>query len=308
MRKVFIIIISLVALFSSLSIVTAYAEVDNDPKMVVAFGDSITFGYTVDGNSYAKIYCDEKGYTLNNYAQVGMTSAQLLELLETDLDYSDASEILLWIGANDLLQTVTMYATEKGIDYNNITYEDVTIIKNAINSSEFRAAMQNAVANFEVNLVKIINDIKQRSAGKIFLFTQYNPYNGVNIVMPSTGESLNLGLITEEWIEKINIVITSLDGAKIVDTFFIIEDTEEKCVNAEINVLTNSFDFDPHLNSKGHEMVYKSLLNSHEEKNDSQNSNQTESIYIIIIVSSLLMLSAIVFFISIRRKKRILEK
>ena len=44
MRKVFIIIISLVALFSSLSIVTAYAEVDNDPKMVVAFGDSITFG------------------------------------------------------------------------------------------------------------------------------------------------------------------------------------------------------------------------------------------------------------------------
>ena len=305
MRKLFIVILLLLTIFSSLSTVTAHAEVNNEAKTVVAFGDSITYGYTVDGNSYAKIYCDEKGYTLNNYAQVGMTSIQLLELLETDLDYSRATEILLWIGANDLLQTVTNFASEKGIDYNNITYEDVKLIKSIASSSEFRTVMQSAVDSFAVNLENILNTIKQKNSGKIFVFTQYNPYSGVNIVMPSTGESLNLGLIAEEWIEKLNTVITKQKNVEIVDTFFSIEESEEKCVNAEINVLTNTFEFDPHLNLTGHKVVYQSLLKSLAIKKEIPHNSQSNLLFVFLPIIGGISLLFVVLFVIVRIRKKL---
>ena len=305
MRKLFIVFFLLLTIFSSLLSITAYAEVNNETKTIVAFGDSITYGYTVDGNSYAKMYCDEKEYTLKNYAQVGMTSAQLLELLETDLDYSDAAEILLWIGANDLLQTVTDYASKKGIDYNNITYEDVMLIKSIVSSSEFRTVMQSAVDSFAVNLENILSKIKQKSSDKILVFTQYNPYSGVNIVMPSTGDSLNLGLIAEEWIEKLNTVITKQKNVEIVDTFFALEQSEEKCVNAEINVLTNTFEFDPHLNVTGQKVVYQSLLKDIAiEENVEFDSKSNNSFILIPIIGGILLLFIALFFV-IRSERRL---
>ena len=282
----------------------AIVEAAEENKIIVSFGDSLTYGYTVDGNSYAKIYADANGYELNNFAEVGMTSAELLDLLKTDLNYFNASEILLWIGANDLLQTVNNYASEKGIDYDNITSEDIAFIKSEIQSNEIRSAIQNAIDKFAVNLNEIIKTIKQNSSCKLFLFTQYNPYSGVNIVMPSSGQSLNLGLIAEEWIEKMNDVILKQKNVFIVDTFYAIEGAEEKCVNVDINILTNTFEFDPHLNQAGHKKIYQSLINSIEEINKPISAQKFNIWVVLFPTVGVLCLGVITFFI-IRKIKNI---
>lgn len=302
MKKFFTILLLTALLFSTLS-ADAFAE-QNEYKTVVAFGDSLTYGYTVDGNSYAKIYADEKGYTLYNYARIGMTSAELADFLETDLNYSTSDEILLWIGANDLLQTASNYASQKGIHYENMTVGDIELIRKEVKENNFRMAMQKAVDDFAVYLDKILKTIKQNSTGRIFLFTQYNPYSGINIAIPSTGESLNVGLITEEWIEKLNNVITSCENVDIIDTFFAIENAEEKCVNVEINILTNTFNFDPHLNGIGQREVYKSFLKSIEQDMELSEPRQKNPIYIVLSISGILILTGTIVFITAKKASK----
>lgn len=224
----------------------AYAET----KKVIAFGDSLTYGYGVEGNSYAKIYADEKGYSLTNYAEIGMDSTGLLEFLQAEnVDCSQADEIILWIGANDLLHALYDYADDKGIDYNNIKNENVENLKNQLNSAEFTAKMNETIKTFGENLAEILSEIKAKGGGRIYLFTQYNPYDGI------VAGGINVGAISEKWIKKLNNVVAEQEGVIIVDASFAVKSSQEKCVNAEVDLNYGKIETDPHLTAEGHRVV-----------------------------------------------------
>lgn len=246
MKKFFGIIFSVLLLFS-LPTATANAETKN----VAAFGDSLTYGYGVDGESYAKIYADEKGYSFANYAEVGMDSQGLKELLKTDApDYSEADEIILWIGANDLLHALYEYADEKGIDYDNIKNESVDNIKNQLNSEEFNEKMRETVKTFEKNLVEILEILRGNGGNcRIYLFTQYNPYDGIII------SGINIGNIADKWVRRLNNVIAEREGVVIVDAYFVVRNSQEKCVNADVDLNFGRMDLDPHLTAEGHREI-----------------------------------------------------
>lgn len=237
-------LVAIMCLFSST--LQAYAGT----KKVIAFGDSLTYGYGVDGNSYAKIYADDKGYSLTNYAEIGMDSTGLLEFLQTEnVDCSQADEIILWIGANDLLHALYAYADDKGIDYKNIKNENVENIKNQLNSTEFTAKMNETIKTFGENLAGILSAIKAKRGGRIYLFTQYNPYDGIVI------GGINVGAISEKWIKKLNNVIAEQEGVIIVDASFAVKSSQEKCVNAEVDLNYGKIETDPHLTAEGHRVV-----------------------------------------------------
>jgi lysophospholipase L1-like esterase len=97
-----------------------FADVISKPvsfanKSVVAFGDSITAGYTSGStrtdNPYIKILCDKVGATLDNRAVAGSTFVhrQPNDIVDKVLEYTGSADII-WVagGTNDFNQNVTI--------------------------------------------------------------------------------------------------------------------------------------------------------------------------------------------------------
>ncbi len=108
---------------------------------IVAFGDSITFGYGVGAShSYPSILTSLCGHQIDNEGVSGETSAEGLERLAGVLEKSDAKLIILCMGGNDIIQgksqkllkdnllTMVKMAKEKGLQVLLVGVPDITII------------------------------------------------------------------------------------------------------------------------------------------------------------------------------------
>lgn len=188
----------------------AYAE-ENKP-VYLALGDSITNAYQPGGShltdeSFVSILANEKGYTAVNKGVDGNTATGILAQIESgDLDeYIKSAEVItITCGGNDLMnllyeKTAELFNATYATKYGSITGKDVIeilalgsddpmkkniILLGALTAiqkmddpkgylNEFNASLD----AFIENLNKVTSAIKtQNPNAKIFVATQYNPY------------------------------------------------------------------------------------------------------------------------------------
>ena len=264
MKKIFVVVICFLS-FAAVMILPLYSPIPStaaaeNASVILAFGDSITNGYGVGReNSYAKTFADRNDYAVDNRAVDGLDSDGLLEILQTvDIAEIEHAEcVIVYIGANDILQIVV----EELDVFSSETPDTDTLnaVKIRLNSSEFKAAMSAAINRFAVNYGQIIEYIKSYNSSVITM-TVYNPYDGIQFKNPLTGGGFNLGLVTEEYVEKINAVICARTDTKIIDIFtaFNNYDGIEPLVFADFMELT-AVNTDPHPTLKGQALIYETL-------------------------------------------------
>ncbi|MDR1906576.1 MAG: hypothetical protein LBQ27_06715 [Clostridiales bacterium] len=236
-----------------------------------------------------------------------MTSGELLSAIK-DVDQNEiraAAYVIVYIGANDILSLVSneMNALTDG---NNPSISEFNEAAARLNSVAFKADAQNAVDMFKENYAEIINYIKTLN-NNIMAATIYNPYDGIIIENPYLGlNRLNLGLLTEEWIEKLNAVIASYSELKIADVFsaFASYKGEAPLVNAYVDILDMDYEFDPHPTIDGQKLIAEVFQAKYSE---APPKNEQKSYLWLIILSSCLGGAAIiggtVLFV-LRKRKR----
>ncbi|MDR3262782.1 MAG: GDSL-type esterase/lipase family protein [Clostridiales bacterium] len=231
---------------------------------MLAFGDSITNGYGVGReNSYVKLFADENGFNLTNYAVDGLKSGGLKTILdgclsdtEKTAEIKNAKLIMVCIGANDILSVV-------GEEFDGLsqtpTPTNINALTERLSSAEVRIKLQDAVDAFAVMFQEIIAELSALN-DNIVAMTVYNPYSGIIIENPARGiNRFNLGLMTELWIEKINAIIKAQPSIKIFDLYRAFEEYTgtEKLVVADFNLA--SINTDPHPTLKGQSYIYETL-------------------------------------------------
>jgi lysophospholipase L1-like esterase len=173
--KLFLVLI----LFFYLSIPMAFAKNEKENgHLLVALGDSITFGYNLDptnaypsSQAFPALIADDFHYQLRNFGIPGDTSADLLAHLKTKTyrqALSHAVVITLDIGSNDLLQGATSIIQSLIL---NPTY---------VPTAADMAILQNITANLAGNLGGIIAQIREVTDAPIVLYTIYNPFYGAD--------------------------------------------------------------------------------------------------------------------------------
>ncbi len=144
-----------------------------ESSILVALGDSITYGLYLDADvtkpsTLAFPHLIEAGkHEVINLGVPGLTSAQLLQLLQTNEEYltavQQASIITVNIGNNDLLQAAGIAeAIENG--------EPIII------DEELQNKLDGAVLEMAQNLQAIMGMIRQQSDAPVVLYNLYNPF------------------------------------------------------------------------------------------------------------------------------------
>jgi len=87
----------------------------NNNQVIVAFGDSLTFGQGVETeNSYPSLLAKDTGRRVVNLGVSGETSSQALERLDEVFSYNPGI-VIIEFGANDFFQRVGVSATVENI-------------------------------------------------------------------------------------------------------------------------------------------------------------------------------------------------
>ena len=169
----------------------------------LALGDSITTGYAPDGKverPFADQVAAAQGYTLDNKAEDGETSATLKEKLATPgseelAAAASADLITITIGGNDLMGALYDYLAEKWsadhtddpktaqeiqamlINLNPADLGNLQILVGYLSGFASSSQAITALQGFTTNLTAIVGAIKQvNSTATILVATQYNPY------------------------------------------------------------------------------------------------------------------------------------
>lgn len=152
----------------------------NNKPLLVALGDSITFGYNLPDTVHntqpsASAFPVQIGQDLNfQVADLGIpgwTSADLLNALQTpnfSRPIRQANAITLDIGSNDLLHL----ASTLGLLQQAAANPTATITL----TTEQSQAFQTAIAQFGKNLVSIVAQIRQTTDAPIILYNLYDPF------------------------------------------------------------------------------------------------------------------------------------
>jgi lysophospholipase L1-like esterase len=149
-----------------------------DGHLLVALGDSITFGYNLDpsnahpsSQAFPALIADDIHYQLLNFGIPGDTSVNLVAHLKTKT-YREAlgrsAVITLYIGSNDLLQGA------------GSIIQNLILNPNYVPTAADIAMLQNITANLAGNLVEIIAQIREVTDAPIVLYTIYNPFYGAD--------------------------------------------------------------------------------------------------------------------------------
>lgn len=108
----------LMCLCIAVSMIPGMAFAGDITLSYVALGDSITTGYGLanpGAEAFPKLVADEKGLSLENLAEVGATSADLLEVVtasENQEAFKNADVITITIGGNDLMNALYKHLTD----------------------------------------------------------------------------------------------------------------------------------------------------------------------------------------------------
>lgn len=258
------------SLLISTSIINVPINAQDDTVDYVAFGDSIAYGYGLDdvNNGFVNIVGEYLNSDVSNYAVSGLTSTQLVEMLESgdyDDDIINADVITLTIGSNDiLLPFMNLLYTSLNLEGNPDTalkdwYDNTDIFTKLTALNNISVAISNdttldeACENFETNTFPtIISDIKELNPDCEIVVTEfYNPYYSVNI-----GGVFNLGAMSDKYIQELNSVLyststTDYKVAKIYNSFNTIGLT---------NVDSETLNMDPHPNVDGHKVIADAVI------------------------------------------------
>jgi len=118
MKKIVSLSLVFLLLLSVILAPNVFAKEISSNKLLVALGDSITFGYNLENNlshvskeAYPKLIGEKFDYRVRNLAVSGWTSEDLLNALKYDDKYRDATRhadlLTLNIGGNDVLGYLT---------------------------------------------------------------------------------------------------------------------------------------------------------------------------------------------------------
>lgn len=256
----------------------------------VALGDSITTGYGLeDGDkSFAQQLAEAQGLALENLAEKGATSADVLEELKepgAQEFVENAQLITLTVGGNDLMAALYQYLARAYNEKNpgaNLDWEAVP--EQILNGNLASFAAENlakfinsdehadARATFENNFLAIVENIRGLNpTARLIVANQYNPYGHVVDGMEESLQKVAQKLI----ITPVGNAVTGLNetiadaaetkGYEVADIYSAFADAKENPCNASLTVtgsiLDLTYDFDPdfHPNAAGHTLIAQTL-------------------------------------------------
>jgi lysophospholipase L1-like esterase len=170
---------------ASMTLPATTVSADEASCDVVVLGDSISTGYGLAEGSLSYVTLLDRSITtsknVQNFAQDKLTTAGLLEMLQTDTTVqeavSSADVILVSIGANDVLQPILDNDVISLEDYSSITELAAAVKANMIAFQKY--LMNNippAVATANENIDSIITQLKSsNSDARIVFQTAYDP-------------------------------------------------------------------------------------------------------------------------------------
>ena len=301
-KRMLAVLLSVVMVLGMLPVTASAGEGEN--TVYLALGDSITTGYApplADGtpqkveSPFADQVAAAQGYTLENMAADGETSASLLaKLQKTDseeLAAAAAAELItITIGGNDLMGALYGYLAEEYVEENpaepDFDADDVREMLVAGNPDFLSFASQKisgfalstqahtALSGFTTNLTAIIGAIKQvNSDATIFVATQYNPYY---YLAKEYGRVFQQAQTISDAFET---GLTFLNGAistgaasadyQVVDVYAAFKtaaDSGTNPCNPSVNLPTFSITLDFHPNQIGHNLIADAINNKLPEK------------------------------------------
>ena len=248
-------------------VVEVTKDVEVPPKMIF-LGDSIAAGYGLEGyengnnyecSSYSNILYEKYKtelidicpHDMQNFAISGADSEDLLTLLNSgklDSALAQTDAVVVSIGGNDmlgvmlgLLDTIGFSKETKSIDLDELDFFQAAALLMKLEEN-----IDTALTEFEVNLKEIAAQINEKSDGKLFIQTLYDPIEALDKI-PMLVDFAN------EKIGKFNDIIKNNSGESyiVVDVY---PDFKGKCSD-----LTNIGELDIHPNAKGHELIAEAV-------------------------------------------------
>ncbi len=243
---------------------------------IVALGDSITTGYSLDNSlkgSYADMVSCYYNAELTNLAQDGFTSADLLAQLSdpsVQAAVAEADIVLVTVGGNDVLQPVL-----KNEIVDSSQYETMGALINSLSGDVDLRTQMNvylsktmppAIKTFRENVVQIADKLKASTGGTIVFQTVYNPMDvdADDTPLASSGSMELLRSYVTKFLEGVpdntiyvegqcvNGAIRDLSGVTVVDSYETLFD--HGYYYTRIN------DVDVHPNNAGHLAIAESII------------------------------------------------
>ncbi|MEN8904677.1 MAG: S-layer homology domain-containing protein [Clostridiales bacterium] len=253
----------------------SFSSMAIDNKNYVAIGDSITYGMSASSdmsyvNKFYKYLYTNGNYNLKNIAVPGHTGSSLLNLLTTDNAYINdikaADIITITIGGNDILSpTIDFGANYYDIDpyseslgkavFSKMSENPIETIQ-LLNSEEFKDTVTKSLEEFKYTWTNIVAKIKDLAPNaQIYVFTSYNPCLTSDPVFN----------MIDQYFKKLNeILLSENKNITIVDIYEDFINNEDNNL-VKFNISTGNVDIHPLDN--GHELMYKSLLNTYLDSN-----------------------------------------
>ncbi|MDE5764510.1 MAG: SGNH/GDSL hydrolase family protein [Ruminococcus sp.] len=231
------------------------------PPDMVFLGDSIAAGYGLDGytstdnyscsDSYANIlksrYTTELNglyvHNMQNFAVSGATSSDLLELLNSgtiDSALAGADAVVVSIGGNDLLHIMFDMLKNLGVTAENrtINISEFDLFGMASSLLSMDSDIDEALSGFEINLQKISEVLNEKTDGRIYVQTLYNPLETFSDVQAIVDFS-------DQKIDRFNEIIET--GSAEYSVIDVASGFKGRCAE-----LTRISEIDIHPNEKGH--------------------------------------------------------
>lgn len=269
---------------------------------IVALGDSITAGYGLDDpdvQKYTSLLADKlskeyDGVNMFNYAVSGHTTDDMLSLLKagTAETLADADTVIICIGANNVLVPIggVVFGVLEQCRQNIFEIaakllkgQDASQERAAVNSAlqsladeltngETAQKVEDGVEKFKTDLPLIIDEIRRVNPDcDIYFGNIYNPYAHFDICTLVDSE-FDMPAYSDGVVQKLNLVIASFAetlGYTVVDIHSVFASTDDLNVNAVCDLSKGLFNYDPHPNAAGHEVIaevyyqiYKDLLSA----------------------------------------------
>ena len=238
------------------------------PPKIVFLGDSIAAGFGLDGytasdlyncRSYANIIGemydkelpeDCTGVMVNKSVS-GATSSELLESIksgELDEALAGSDAVVVSIGGNDLLSVLLGIIKDTGYNYESgkIEFSETDILSAALDLLTLDSDIDSALGGFRNNLKEIAAGLSDKTNGRIFIQTLYNPleyFKKIKVLVNFSDDKIDtFNKIVEE---------CAYDGEKqLYTTVDVAGAFDGRCTD-----LTNINSFDIHPNASGHEVI-----------------------------------------------------
>lgn len=280
MKKTFSKMAAVFAACASLLTAASFtAEAEGNMK-IVALGDSITNGYSMDGSliaSYPEIVGSYYGADVVSFAQDGLTSAGLLAQLSDQgvlNELASADAVLVTIGGNDILGPALGNEYINVQNYSTMSELIASVKAQNENDSLFMIKMQrylnsvmpSAIETCTANVQQIKDQIRAVTGAPVIIQTIYNPMDLADDDTPlaSSGSMTTLCANVNGYIEgkpsnttypvesSINYTIRNLSDVTVADIY--------NTFAGHSYFYTHINNVDIHPNSKGHLAMAETVI------------------------------------------------